>query len=201
VQTHRIQTTCITDSAVFAMMARANMVVVGAHAVLANGGMLGVVRFALSRFVSQVCLFHASLLTAALFHPAFCAQCGLHLVALAASRHAVPFVVLTGLHKLSPLFPHDPDVTLNDLKSPAQLLDFDAIADSLPADGQGVGPDLHVPNPFLDYVPPPLISLFITDAGCHCPSYVYRLLTEYYSPEDMNLAPCKAALAGAAAGK
>jgi translation initiation factor 2B subunit (eIF-2B alpha/beta/delta family) len=26
------------------MMARANMVVVGAHAVLANGGMLGVVR-------------------------------------------------------------------------------------------------------------------------------------------------------------
>ena len=117
--------------------------------------------------------------------------------------------MLTGLHKLSPLFPHDPDVTLNDLKSPAQLLDFDAIADSLPADGQGVGPDLHVvrapfwgvsawqalrfvltryptqPNPFLDYVPPDLISLFITDSGCHCPSYVYRLLTEYYSPEDV----------------
>jgi translation initiation factor 2B subunit (eIF-2B alpha/beta/delta family) len=57
VQTHRIQTTCITDSAVFAMMARANMVVVGAHAVLANGGMLGVVRFALSCFVS--CTFRA----------------------------------------------------------------------------------------------------------------------------------------------
>ena len=119
--------------------------------------------------------------------PAAVAQCGSHMVALAASRHAVPFVVLTGLHKLSPLFPHDPDVTLNDLKSPAQLLDFDAIADSLPADGQGVGPDLHVPNPFLDYVPPSLISLFITDSGCHCPSYVYRLLTEYYSAEDMNL--------------
>ena len=41
------------------------------------------------------------------------------------------------------------------------------------------------PNPFLDYVPPNLISLFITDSGCHCPSYVYRLLTEYYSPEDV----------------
>jgi translation initiation factor eIF-2B subunit beta len=39
-----IHTTCITDSAVFAMMARANMVVIGAHAVLANGGMLGMVR-------------------------------------------------------------------------------------------------------------------------------------------------------------
>ena len=39
-----INTTCITDSAVFAMMGRANMVVIGAHAVLANGGMLGMVR-------------------------------------------------------------------------------------------------------------------------------------------------------------
>ena len=48
-----------------------------------------------------------------------------------------------------------------------------------------MGPDLHVPNPFLDYVPPDLIALFITDIGCHCPSYVYRLLTEYYSPEDV----------------
>ena len=107
------------------------------------------------------------------------------MVALAASRHAVPFVVLTGLHKLSPIFP---DPTLNDLKSPAQILDFDAIADSLPADGKGVGPDLHVPNPLLDYVPPDLISLFITDAGCHCPSYVYRLLAEFYSPEDSSSA-------------
>lgn len=39
-----LQTTCITDSAVFAMMARANMVLLGAHAVLANGGMLCTVR-------------------------------------------------------------------------------------------------------------------------------------------------------------
>jgi translation initiation factor eIF-2B subunit beta len=35
------------------------------------------------------------------------------MVALAAKRHSVPFVVLVGLHKLSPLFPHDPDVTFN----------------------------------------------------------------------------------------
>jgi hypothetical protein len=40
---------------------------------------------------------------------------------------------------------------------------------------------LHVPNPAFDYIPPELISLFITDAGGYTPSYVYRLLTEYYS--------------------
>jgi translation initiation factor eIF-2B subunit beta len=56
-------------------------VLVGAHAVLANGGVI--------------------------------APAGIHMVALAAKRHSVPFVVLVGLHKLSPLFPHDPDVTFN----------------------------------------------------------------------------------------
>jgi hypothetical protein len=56
-------------------------VLVGAHAVLANGGVI--------------------------------APAGIHMVALAAKRHSVPFVVLIGLHKLSPLFPHDPDVTFN----------------------------------------------------------------------------------------
>jgi len=150
-----IATTCITDSAVFAMMARANMVLLGAHAVLANGGMLG--------------------------------ACGTHVTALAAQRHAVPVVVLTGLHKLSPTFPHDPDVTLNELLSPALLLPFDAIADSLSQDGQGVGPDLHAPTPAYDYVPPELIALFLTDSGCHCPGYIYRLLSEYYHPDDMQL--------------
>lgn len=95
--------------------------------------------------------------------------------------------VLTGLYKLTPLFPHDPEVKMNDLRSPAEVLNFDVIADSLPSeDGQGVGPDLHVPNPQLDYIPPKLVSLYITDTGGHCPSYVYRLLTEYYSPEDLS---------------
>ena len=59
-------------------------VLVGAHALLANGGVMTGV--------------------------------GCHLTALAAKRHAVPFVVLVGLHKLSPLFPHDPALTFNDFK-------------------------------------------------------------------------------------
>ncbi len=56
-------------------------VLVGAHAVLANGGVI--------------------------------APCGMNMVALAARKHSVPFVVLVGLHKLSPIFPHDPDLTYN----------------------------------------------------------------------------------------
>ena len=44
------------------------------------------------------------------------APCGNCLVALAAQRHAVPFVVLVGLYKLSPLFPHDPSLTFNEFR-------------------------------------------------------------------------------------
>eukprot|EP00249_Psilotum_nudum_P012480 c23810_g1_i2 orf=522-1502(-) len=62
-----LQTTLITDSAVFAMISRVNMVIVSAHAVMADGGAMVPV--------------------------------GLHMVALAARRHAVPFVVLAGIHK------------------------------------------------------------------------------------------------------
>lgn len=61
-------------------------VILGARALLANGGIMSDV--------------------------------GSHVVALAAKRHAVPLVVLVGLYKLSPLFPHDPIVTFNDFKVP-----------------------------------------------------------------------------------
>jgi len=191
-----VQTTAITDSAVFAMMARANKVLSGAHAVLANGGII--------------------------------APAGTHMVALAAKRHSVPFVVLVGLHKLSPLFPHDPEVGLNDFKSPAAVLDFDAVAEAYAAaaaasasggggaDGGGAAAaaaaavaSLEVHNPTFDYVPPHLVSLLVTDTGGYTPSYVYRLLAEYYSREDYVLecsdlpplaAPAPAPIAGGPRG-
>ncbi|KAH6759807.1 NagB/RpiA/CoA transferase-like superfamily protein [Perilla frutescens var. hirtella] len=153
--TSGLQTTVITDSAVFAMISRVNMVIVGAHAVMANGGVI--------------------------------APVGLNMVALAAKRHAVPFVVLAGVHKLCPLYPHNPEVLLNELKSPSELLDFGEFSDCLDF-GSGTGsPLIHVVNPAFDYVPPNLVSLFITDTGGHNPSYIYRLIADFYSPDDVVL--------------
>ncbi|XP_077241676.1 uncharacterized protein LOC143882128 [Tasmannia lanceolata] len=150
-----LQTTVITDSAVFAMISRVNMVIVGAHAIMANGGVV--------------------------------APVGLNMVALAAQRHAVPFVVVAGSHKLCPLYPHNPEVLLNDLKSPSELLDFGEFSDCLDfGSGSGI-PLLHVVNPQFDYVPPKLVSLFITDTGGHNPSYMYRLIADYYSANDFVL--------------
>ncbi|XP_052190581.1 uncharacterized protein LOC127800163 [Diospyros lotus] len=150
-----LQTTVIMDSAVFALISRVNMVIVGAHAVMANGGVV--------------------------------APVGLNMVALAAKRHAVPFVVLAGIHKLCPLYPHNPEVLLNELKSPSDLLDFGEFSDCMDFGSSTGSPLLHVINPAFDYVPPKLVSLFITDTGGHNPSYIYRLIADYYSADDLVL--------------
>ena len=42
-------------------------------------------------------------------------------------------------------------------------------------------------NPAYDYVPPELVSLLITNIGANHPSYIYRLLAEYYHQEDHTL--------------
>eukprot|EP00873_Tetraselmis_striata_P033444 jgi/Tetstr1/453708/TSEL_040664.t1 len=150
-----IKTTAITDSAIFAMMARVNKVIIGAKAVLANGGVI--------------------------------APVGSHVVALAARRHAVPLVVLVGLHKLSPLFPHSPDISFNDLTSPASMVGFDVVAEGHSRGGTQDSNSVHICNPQYDYIPPELVTIFVTDTGGYTPSYVYRLLAEYYKREDYIL--------------
>jgi translation initiation factor eIF-2B subunit beta len=79
---------------------------------------------------------------------------------------------------------------LFDLQSPSAIADYSVVSAAMngsqdPSSNKGVY--THVPNPTLDYVPPELISLFITDTGGHTPSYVYRLLAEYYTREDYGL--------------
>ena len=101
------------------------------------------------------------------------AKTGTYNVALAAKEMSVPLVCVTGVFKLTPIYPHDLD-GLNDLISPAQLLSNDGCAKVMPL------------NPALDYVPPELVDLFITNFGGHHPSYIYRLLVEYYCPEDYD---------------
>jgi len=140
-----IQATVISDAAVFAMMAQVNKVVVGTHAVLANGGLIG--------------------------------HTGAHNIAVAAKHHNIPYIVLSGLHKLCPLYAFDQD-TFNESQAPSQVLKFEE---------QDLIENVRVMNPGFDYVPPDLVTLFITNFGGHSPSYIYRLLSEYYNAEDYEL--------------
>ena len=132
----------IPDSAIVAMMARVNKVLLPAHAVLANGGLV--------------------------------ASSGCNLVTLAAAENAVPVVCLTGMFKLTPLFPHEGQDTLNDLLSPGSVVDY-----AMQQDQQ-----VDFVNPLYDYIRPEHINLYVTNVGSFQPSYIYRLLSEYYHQDD-----------------
>jgi len=41
--------------------------------------------------------------------------------------------------------------------------------------------------PVFEYVPPDLVTLLISNLSGHAPSYVYRLLSELYNPDDYEL--------------
>jgi translation initiation factor eIF-2B subunit beta len=207
-----ITTTLVADAAVYALMARVNKVVASAHALLADGGVV--------------------------------APVGAAAVAAAARRHAVPFVALAGIYKLSPIFPHEPGAAFADARSPEDLLPYGdeallaaeaaaaaearaaaeaplAAAAAAPAGAPAAAcsastaaahggaragaatllpaplsprsavarrPFLLVRNPSFDYVPPAHVSLLVTDHGPgFMPSYVYRMLSEFYHRDDYSL--------------
>lgn len=140
-----IDTIVINDSAVFAMMARVNKVLLPAHAVLANGGLV--------------------------------ASSGCNMVALAAQNNSVPVVCLSGIFKLCCQFPHEGQDTLNDLVSPCSVMEYAEMEDQLIS-------EVELVNPIHDYIKPEHINLYVTNVGSFQPSYIYRLLAEYYHSDD-----------------
>lgn len=142
-----IETTLITDSAIFAMMSRVNKVIIGTNAVTADGGLVAVN--------------------------------GSHALALAAKLHSVPVIVCASTFKLSPhyLCSYDQD-SFNSLASPTD------IANHYECD---IAASVHLAQPLFDYVPPELVNLFIFNIGGNAPSYVYRMLSEYYHEDDFEL--------------
>lgn len=140
-----IETLLIPDSSVYALMARVNKVIIGCHAVTANGGLI--------------------------------AMSGSEMVAASARHYSIPVCVVTGMYKLSPVYPENHDA-FNLFGPPDAVLSFES-ADLIDR--------VNVVNPCFDYVPPQHVNLFVTNVGGHPPSYIYRLLGELYEQEDFKL--------------
>ena len=135
----------IPDSAVFALMSRVNKVILGTHAVLANGGLI--------------------------------AAAGARVIAMAAKAHRTPVVIVSGIFKLSPSHPFDPE----------SYIEYGDVSKIVPyQDGSMVG-KVDIENPLFDFVPPDLVSLYITNLGGHAPSYLYRIVQDHYREEDLEL--------------
>ncbi|KAF2100579.1 nagb/rpia/CoA transferase-like protein [Rhizodiscina lignyota] len=105
------------------------------------------------------------------------ASVGARNIAQAARAHQTPVVVLSGVYKLSPLYPFDTE----------ELVEYGDSSRVLPyEDGKGVD-GMEVVNPINDYVEAGLVDLYITNLGGHAPSYLYRIVADHYHVEDVNL--------------
>lgn len=104
---------------------------------------------------------------------------GAHSIALAAKHHAVPFIVCSGLFKLTPKFIcYQDQGTFSEFESPDLSLNYNM---------KGKSFDFKVVSPVFTYIKADIVDLFITDVGGNSPSYVYRLVAELYQQEDNEL--------------
>ncbi|CAI5764256.1 translation initiation factor eIF2B subunit beta [Podarcis muralis] len=140
-----IETTVMSDAAIFAVMSRVNKVIIGTKTILANGALIAV--------------------------------SGTHTLALAAKHHSTPLIVCAPMFKLTPQFLNEDD-SFHKFVSPQEVLPF--------TEGDILS-KVNIYCPVFDYVPPELITLFISNIGGNAPSYIYRLMSELYHPADREL--------------
>lgn len=136
-----IDTILVPDAALYVLMPSISKVLIGTHAVLADGGQI--------------------------------TYSGGFSLCVAAFTYAKPVVVLTGLHKLTPQYAYSQD-TFNEYYIPSDILSYNQVREGR----------ITIINPGFDYIPPKYVSLFITNFGTYKPSYIYRLLSEYYNIRD-----------------
>ncbi|KAJ8965611.1 hypothetical protein NQ314_004002 [Rhamnusium bicolor] len=97
---------------------------------------------------------------------------GIHAVALAAKHYSVPVMVLSHMHKFTPVYvaSHDHGA-FNVCVSPANIIPYST--------GQLLN-KIEVYNPVFDYVPPELVTLFISHQGGKrtiiCVPFVIRII-------------------------
>ncbi|KAI8934266.1 hypothetical protein NX059_009008 [Plenodomus lindquistii] len=105
------------------------------------------------------------------------AAAGAHMIAKAAKEHQTPVVVLSGVYKLSPVYPFDID----------ELIEHGDAGMVIPYEDGDFVEKVDVENPLFDYVPADLVDLYITNLGGHAPSYLYRIVADHYRSEDITL--------------
>ena len=152
--------------------------------------------FAMMSRVNKVILdTHAVLANGSLVSAA-----GARAITKAASLHRTPVVVLSGIYKLSPVYPFDIDVLMED-GDPSNIFRYE--------DGDLVE-KIEVANPFFDHVPADLVTLYITNLyaylllprevkalimylrGGHTPSNLYSVVKDHYRAEDIELGTLEA---------
>ncbi|KAF9887490.1 GCD complex subunit gcd7 [Aspergillus nanangensis] len=128
--------------------------------------------FALMSRVNKVILGTHSVLA----NGGLVAAAGTRVIARAAKVHQTPVVVVSGVYKLSPVYPFDFD----------SLIEYGDASKVIPFEDGDLVDQIDVQNPLYDYVPAELVDLYITNLGGHAPSYLYRIVSDHYRREDIS---------------
>ncbi|BCR86951.1 translation initiation factor eIF2B subunit beta [Aspergillus chevalieri] len=128
--------------------------------------------FALMSRVNKVILGTHSVLA----NGGLVAAAGTRVIARAAKVHQTPVTVVSGVYKLSPVYPFDFE-SLIEYGDASKVIGYE--------DGDLVD-QIDVQNPLYDYVPAELVDLYITNLGGHAPSYLYRIVSDHYRKEDIH---------------
>lgn len=193
-----ISTLIIPDSAVFAIMSRVNKVIIGTHSMMANGG------------IKAPAGSHSIALAAKHFSVPLIVCCPMYKLTpgYLVSHDSAAFEHFSNLHSAFP----EPYTPVKKATSPmSQVADNDADSSDeveLEAKTQRGATGSMSSEPLqrrqgdeatasskssssveallstFDYVPPELITLFVSNIGGNSPSYVYQLLNELYSKCD-----------------
>ncbi|KAG5485014.1 hypothetical protein LSCM1_07094 [Leishmania martiniquensis] len=158
---HGISAQLLPDSSAFVVMSMCTKVLVGAENVLANGGMLTAI--------------------------------GTHVLCAAARHFAVPVLVATTTLKMSPYYPSDQLCTrlVRIARSGAQEMPWSTYGSpedvwpspfGVAVSDSGRGLTIHAP--VTEYVPPELITLFVTNDSELLPSQIHRIVRANYSDAD-----------------
>jgi translation initiation factor eIF-2B subunit beta len=150
-----IDTIVINDSATFAVMARVNKVLLPAHAVLANGGLIA------SSGCNMVALAASNM--------------AVPVVCLTGMFKLCPMFPHEGQDTLQDMV--SPSSMLKLLNSHGDGGEQSIMSDPLMKGVQFL-------NPVNDYIAPELLNLYVTNVGAFQPSYIYRLLAENYHSDD-----------------
>ena len=81
------------------------------------------------------------------------AAAGAHMIAKAAKDHQTPVVVVSGVYKLSPVYPFDIE----------ELIEYGDAGSVVPYEDGDFVEKVDVENPLFDYVPADLVDLYITN--------------------------------------
>ena len=185
-----IPTTVIHDAATFAIMARVNKVLLPAHAVLANGGLVApsgchmVALAAKENSVPVVCITGMFKLCPMFPHEGQDTLNDLVSPCSVMGYGEVPYMSMSMSNNDVVNRLDDNDQVLERMANADDQYEEKKSENSFNHEHWSEMEEVELINPVHDYIPPDLVKLYITNIGGFQPSYIYKLLAEYYHTDD-----------------